>query len=173
MTTVVFVEKPNRVEIAYDSKVSMGHFQQELDGRGKVFTVGPVTFGVAGSLGFLNEVAEIHVPPIQPMTANETDRWVQRVLIPKIKQAAQAYDPQALLRGVHSRVLLAVNGRVYEIGGDYTMVRVKGGNYSIGSGSHYAYGALTAGKSAKEAVEIAAKHDMATGYTIHELIIKK
>lgn len=174
MTTVVFRELRDRVEIAFDSQVSAGYRKNELEGQGKVFKVGPVTIGGAGAVGYINQLADMHIPPIQSMSDTETDRWVQQVLIPKIKMAATMYSPYTRSEGqVAGIALIAVNGRVYEIGGDFSKIRVSGGNYAIGSGSSYALGALSSGKTAKEAVGIAAQHDMATGYTIRELIIKK
>lgn len=43
-----------------------------------------------------------------------------------------------------------------------TLQSIKAEYYSIGSGCHFAYGAMAAGKSAKEAVKIAAKFDRDT-----------
>ncbi len=171
MTTVVFVEKPGRVEIAFDSKVSMGSRHQELSGLGKVFKVGPVTFGGAGSLSYLNAISEIHIPPVQEMSADETDRWVSRVLMPKIRGAANVHNPMSPFGG--GTILVAINGRVYEIGGDFSNLRLASGQYAIGSGSSYALGALANGASAKRAVEVAASYDVFTGHTIRELTIKK
>lgn len=171
MTTVVFIEHRNSVEVAYDSKVSMGSRQQELAGLGKVFKVGPVTFGGAGALGFLNAVSEMHIPALQPMTDEETDRWIGRVLVPKLRAAGAVYNQGHGY--VPGTVLAAVNGRVYEIGGDFSNLRLKSGQYAIGSGASYALGALASGASAKEAVEVAAMYDKGTGHTINSLTIKK
>ncbi len=43
--------------------------------------------------------------------------------------------------------------------------------YAIGSGAPYAMGAMAVGKSAKEAVHAAAKHDLATGGYVRQLKI--
>jgi hypothetical protein len=45
--------------------------------------------------------------------------------------------------------------------------------YSIGSGSHFAMGALTTGKSPREAVKIASKHDALTGMGVKEYKLVK
>lgn len=173
MTTVVFVEKADRIEIAFDSKVSYGFSVKELEQK-KVFKIGKVYLGVAGSLGFLNLLSSQHIPDHPPMTKAETDRWVQRVLIPIIKRAAVEYSPMTQHTGyMHSGVLVAVNGYVYDIGGDFSWVRNKSGIYAIGSGSHYATGAVSGGSSAKRAVEVATQHDAGSGYTVHEIILKR
>lgn len=173
MTTVVFVERPDRIEIAFDSKASAGHAIEELEQK-KVFKIGPVHFGVAGSLGFLNILASQHVPDHPQMSKEETDRWVQRVLIPIIKRAAVEYSPMTQHVGyMNSGVLVAVNGYVYDIGGDFAWVRNKRGIYAIGSGSRYATGAVSYGSSAKKAVQVAIEHDAGSGYTVHEIILKR
>lgn len=43
--------------------------------------------------------------------------------------------------------------------------------FSIGSGMQYAIGALTAGKTPKEAIKVASKHDPMTGMGFHEYTI--
>lgn len=173
MTTVVFVERADRIEIAFDSKVSAGYAVEELEQK-KAFKVGPVTFGVAGSLGFLNALASQNIPPMPRMTKDETDRWVQRVLLPVIKRAAHEYDPHnAQASRMHSVVLAAVNGYVYDVGPDFAWIRNKSGIYAIGSGAEYAKGAVRAGSSAKEAVNVAIQHDAGSGYTVHEITLKR
>lgn len=174
MTTVVFVERKDRIEIAFDSKVSAGYAVEELEQK-KAFKVGPVTFGVAGSLGFLNALASQNIPQFQTtMSKQETDRWVQRVMLPLIKRAATEYSPMTQVTGhMHSVVLAAVNGYVYDIGPDFAWVRNTSGIYAVGSGAEYAKGAVSGGATARQAVEVAIRHDAGSGYTVHEINLKR
>lgn len=170
MTTIVFVEKPNRVEIAFDSQVSSGYSHEELE-QPKVFTVGPVTIGVAGAVGFANLVSDLHFPEHpKEMTDAETDTYVQRVVIPRLRQAGKSYDPHYGDHDVEGQVLVAVNKRVYSIGGDFARVRNKTGFYVIGSGTPYARTALRLGANAKQAVEAAAQMDLFTGHEIKTMV---
>ena len=52
---------------------------------------------------------------------------------------------------------MAVNGELFDIGDDLSVMRNADGFYGVGSGAQVALGALHAGAEAVRAVEIAAK----------------
>lgn len=165
MTTIVMVEKKGSVDIAFDSKVSNGYSHNELE-QPKVFSSQGITYGVAGAVGLANLLEDISVKaPASSLTGKEVDRWVQRVLIPAMRTQVMEYHPEARF-DAEWQVLVAVNKRVYSIGGDFSRVRNTSGRYAIGSGSLFARGALHAGASAKRAVEIAAEIDPWTGHEV-------
>ena len=81
----------------------------------------------------------------------DTDLFVQKGL-KKVRK----------LIGGYGSALCSVNGRVYDLDG-HCWVRNRSGLYAVGSGSNFAMGALWAGASVQEALEIAAANDPYTG----------
>lgn len=171
MTTIVMVEKPNLVQIAWDSKVSRGYSHEELE-QEKVFEASGITYGVAGEVRVANILESLDVKPPQGVEGKAVDAWVSRVLIPRMQFACREADPEGQYY-VEANILVVVNGRVYSIGRNFSRVRNTSGVYAIGSGSTYAKGALSAGASPEKAVQIAADNDMATGHGIKTKVIRK
>ncbi len=58
--------------------------------------------------------------------------------------------------------LIAIGGQVFELADDMSISLTDTGFYGVGSGSSYAIGALEAGASLSEALEIAARNDAYT-----------
>lgn len=171
MTTIVMVEKPDSVEIAWDSKVSTGYSHEELE-QEKVFEASGIIYGVAGALRVANIIEGLEVKPPEGLTGKDVDAWVSRVLIPRMQSALRVVDPIGQYY-VEAHILAVVNGRVYGISGDYGRVRNTSGIYAIGSGSSYAKGALRSGSSAAESVQIASENDVYTGHTIKTRTVKR
>ena len=71
----------------------------------------------------------------------------------------------------YSSLLVAVNGRLFEISSDFAFTTNDSRVYSVGSGSSYALGALGAGADPESAVKIAAYFDSFTGGDIHEIVL--
>lgn len=169
MTTIVMVEKKNRVEIAFDSKVSSGHSTDSLE-QPKVFKNNGIVYGVAGAVRFANEIELVNVqPPAEDVTGSDLDKWVQSVLIPRLQVAGAKCDPVGAFWS-EMQMLVAVNHRVYMIGSDFSRVRLTSGLYAIGSGSPYAMSALEHGKTAKEAVEYAGRKDPWSGFEVKTMV---
>jgi ATP-dependent protease HslVU (ClpYQ) peptidase subunit len=64
--------------------------------------------------------------------------------------------------------LMAVNGELFDIGDDLSVMRSADGYYGVGSGAQIALGALHAGADAREAVEIACKISAFSGLPLQE-----
>ena len=62
--------------------------------------------------------------------------------------------------------LIVLQGRIFEVCHDFTVVEAARDFEGIGSGSAYALGAIASGKSVKKALEIAAELDLWTGGTL-------
>jgi ATP-dependent protease HslVU (ClpYQ) peptidase subunit len=58
--------------------------------------------------------------------------------------------------------LIALNGQLFDISDDLSVTMRSDGYYGVGSGSKYAIGALYAGATPRQALEIAAKNDVYT-----------
>lgn len=91
-------------------------------------------------------------------------KWLVTVALPAwidaLRQAEHAHrDKEDYPRGV---LLVVLAGRIFEVGSDFSVVEhLEFGG--IGSGSDYALGALAAGKSVQQALEIASELDVYTG----------
>lgn len=162
MTTIIAVETDAGVQIACDSMASGGD-KIDLE-QPKVFTNNGVTYGVAGTVLYLNQLRHTELPP-PPEDGSNLDHWVTMILVPVLREAAEAVGlPKNDDGEYEAGVLLASHGKVYEINGNLGWVRNTSGRYSIGSGSFFAIGAMSAGASVEEALAIAARHDPSTGY---------
>lgn len=65
-------------------------------------------------------------------------------------------------------LLLTNKGDIYHATNLTNWMRLDEPHFSIGSGMHFAIGAMAAGKSPKEACIVAAKHDIHTGFGAKE-----
>lgn len=166
MTTVLAIEKAGDVTFASDSQVSVGGMKHP-DSFQKVFRNGDVVFGLAGKVRTANILRFMDVPRIDPkLKGDEVDRWVTKTLIPAMQTAltdARAVEDDKGELDTSSHVLVAVKGRCYRIGADFSWFRTGTGIYGIGSGSDYAMGALHAGAPILDALKIASKLDSYTG----------
>lgn len=170
MTTIVFVEKKDHIEVAYDSKVSLGYSHAEMENN-KVFESSGIIYGVAGALNVANVIEGMDVKPPKGLNGNDLTQWVSRVLIRRMREMLKETSPEGQYY-FPGAVLVGVCGKVYEIGSDYSRTRNTSGKYAIGSGSHFAKGALDAGASAKDAVNVAANNDSFTGHTVKSFTFK-
>lgn len=170
MTTIVMKQGTNKVEVAFDSKVSDGRTYSELV-EPKVAEVNGMWFGVAGRLRVLNAVHHMDLnPPAKDVKGEELTKWVHRVLVPKLRQTIHESIPEGAWHS-ESNILAVVNKTVYLIESDYCVMQMKDGIYAIGSGSDHAKSALKFGASVKEAVKFAGQEDIWSGYTIKTLTI--
>lgn len=160
MTTIIMQETPTKIEVAFDDKVSGGGSQTSTNYSQKVF-VNPssdVIFGVAGLLRSAQVLAYADLPGMDEDDW-DVDRYVTLELIPAIREVVNEYGGSSDEADIeYVSVLAVVRDRVYHISaGSWT--RNLSGIYGIGSGAKYAIGALAAGASIGEAVEIAADFD--------------
>lgn len=61
-------------------------------------------------------------------------------------------------------LVLTQDGKIFTFNNPLRWIEVREPFYAIGSGSHLAVGAMSAGATAEEAVQAAAKHDLYTGF---------
>lgn len=172
MTTIVMVEKQKTVDIAWDSQVSSGYGGEELE-QEKVFEASGIIYGVAGAVRVANLIEGLQIKPPTNLSDKDTDTWVSRYMIPRIQQTLREHGALEQDQYMEAGILAVVNARVYSIGGDFSRVRNTSGRYVLGSGSNYAKGALDAGASAEQAVKVAAKNDVWTGFGIKTATVRK
>jgi ATP-dependent protease HslVU (ClpYQ) peptidase subunit len=164
VTTILAIETIAGVQIGCDSQATGGD-KIQLE-QPKVFTNNGAIYGVAGTVLLANELryADFPTPPEDP---DDTDRWMTRELIPTLRAVLESAAIKPDDDGDHEMQLIIIaNGRAYEIGGNTGWMRNTAGVYAVGSGGHFAAGAISAGASLEQALEIAAKHDPYTGYQL-------
>lgn len=167
MTTIVAIESEESVIFAYDSQTSVGYhgFKMHEDAQ-KVFQNGELVFGSSGSVLDSQIIEFMQIPKIKKSHTGNLDAWVTNRFIPAVRDALAEHAAlevrnQQAETGCH--FLVCVRGRVYEVYSNLAWCRRKDGIYTIGSGSHYARGALEAGASVRQAVKIARNNDNGTG----------
>lgn len=154
------VEHEGDVLIGYDSQLTGADKVESPDS--KVFVNSGVVYGVSGDQRYRNALRYESLPSLPEKDPAE---WVERKLLPVLRRIYDHIDPDRNSRDVH--LLVAVNGTVFPIFGNLSWNRSNNGEYTIGSGSLYVLGALSAGASVETALAIAAKHDPNTGGTLH------
>lgn len=176
MTTIVAAEVKNKkkrsVVFASDSQVSFGSRKERLP-DGKIVRNGGIVFGFAGTVRVLNVLKHADLPkPPKSEKREDIEKWAVKKLIPAMRHALKHEDAVELDKGelnTGSALLVAVNGRLFEISSDMAFTTNDARVYSVGSGSSYALGALGAGAEPSEAVRVAAYFDAFTGGDVHEV----
>jgi ATP-dependent protease HslVU (ClpYQ) peptidase subunit len=159
LTTIIAKETNRGVEIGFDS-LCTGYDSFDLDQK-KVFVNNGMIFGVAGRLLVATELKHADLP-VPPANGN-IEKWLTNRLVPKIRELLNRIAPRRSGDGFSMQILIVIQGKVYEISGDTGWHRRTDGIYTVGSGSPYAFGALSAGSSVKNALEVAASVDPGTG----------
>lgn len=131
----------------------------------KVFANNGAVYGVAGDVLYLNELRYAELPA-PPQDASETDCWITRELLPVIREIVAAVQPKRGEDGFSCNIIVAANGRAYEVADNVSWTRNQAGLYGIGTGFQYGFGALSAGADMYSAIRVAAKHDAYTGFKL-------
>ena len=166
MTCIVAVEDHGTVYMGAD-RASSNFYSTSTHDAAKVFEVGPLLIGIAGSWRMGQVLQYGLIPPVHTLSW-DVDRWVATDLMAAVRATFEAHawhrvehGSVASQRGVW---LLAVAGRAYCIQGDYSWQRHTTGEYANGSGEDFALGSLhtTRGQEPSlrvmKALEAAAEH---------------
>ena len=108
------------------------------------------------------------LPPLPKRTPTDLHPFMVTKAVPSIRDAIHV---AGFKRGKYEfSALLGIRGQVFHIETDGSILTHQEGIYGIGSGSPYAVGALYAGASVADALEIAEANDSYTSgpFTIHE-----
>ncbi len=174
MTTIAAVQGPGWAVIGSDSQVSEDDRTYCLPKTfGKLVRNGPYVLGTAGDLRAINILTHDFDPPARGKPKGVSlDRFMISQFIPRLRESfeASAYGRE----GEHGSVILACfGGVIYEIGQYYECIRDDDGLYAIGTGGHFALGALRVLKGetptiaeaehmVREALIVAASYDSKT-----------
>lgn len=165
MTTIAFKKEEDEIIVAADSQVTMGSKKMRLK-ETKIFEKNGIVYGFAGSLCVLNTFRNADLP--RP-TDEDGSLFIQEKLLPKIKKVYKKvqkglFDKESK-DDLDLMIILTFNSRIFTIDWDSCIVEYDN-FYSIGSGSTYALGALSAGASAEDSIKIASQYDIYSGFEI-------
>jgi ATP-dependent protease HslVU (ClpYQ) peptidase subunit len=145
MTTIAAIQGDSWAVIGADSQVTEENKKYQLPERfSKLVEVGAYYIGIAGDLRAVNVLKHNFRPPApKRMTVEQLDKFMVSRFVPKLKSC---FDVNFYGKDSEhgSSLMVAVHGIVYEVGSDYDCIRDDRGLYSIGSGSQFALGALSA-----------------------------
>jgi len=202
MTTIIGIEVAEGAVIAADGRISTydntGYSTQigALHDSTKLHINPHYTIGTAGDLRAINIIAHALEAPKPPKNASP-DRLYKYLITEFVPQLQETFDEHKYSTtpknsdtnqsAEHSSTLLmAIQGKVFYIEGDYSVMRDMNGLYAIGTGAPYALGHLhtlitpqTSLQQAKQhainALQVAAHYDPYTGppHTCHTVPTKK
>lgn len=162
------------VVFACDDRLTSG--SQMMGFEEKVFTVGPVTFGFAGSVRDLNLIRHaLKIPAFSKKDAADPQKWVVRKLIPAMKKTLESHGSLETHSGYStsdSSMIISVGAMCGHVSHDFALYGTEEDFWSVGSGSAYAIGAMTMGATAAEAVTVAGLHDSYTGSVEREVKVR-
>lgn len=196
MTTIIGIQGDGWCVVGWDSRISVSvgvdDSKSEVhvlsDSQKKVVQNGPFLIGAAGDLRAINILTHSFSPPTPRASANGPllDKFISVEFVPALREALEKHGYATSGRDFSgtaefaSELIVCVGGRIYQVDGDYSWISEASGLYSVGSGSPYALGALTATKwgrstlSARNAIlkalSVASKFDPNTGSPFHVAI---
>jgi ATP-dependent protease HslVU (ClpYQ) peptidase subunit len=136
MTCIVGVETTDSVYIGGDIQ-GTGWNSKVIHTQPKVFKKGGVVFGYTTSYRF-GQLIEHSVPdPVVPEDDDQVYRWLVMTLIPSIKDTLKdaGWDEGG-------QCLIGIKNQLWELQGDWSVLRSTNGYKSVGSGTEYATGSL-------------------------------
>lgn len=162
--------------MAWDSQATSGSSAKY--GINKVVKINDqFAVGIAGLLRYANILHRTSVNKIHPFDLSQPDfdgyGWLLDEAVPAwMKAVKKELDnvPDDDSEAPYGSVLVALGGRIYTVGWDFSVMPVEE-FAAIGSGSPFATTAMHLGKSAKQAVEIAAQLDLFTGGLTKEMTV--
>lgn len=191
MTTIIGIQGDGFAVLCSDSRMSsvdddgyVSRIQTMATGISKIAQIGNVLIGVAGDIRAINLINYSFQPP-QPTPAlkgKKLDEFVTNKFVPSLRECfdTNGYSPPPRESSQHlaehgSEMLVIINRTIYQIENNYAWSIDSSGVYSIGTGTQYALGALSAlmpprpfslavaKKHAMKAMSITAKYDPHTG----------
>jgi ATP-dependent protease HslVU (ClpYQ) peptidase subunit len=166
MTTVIAIQFDDCVEMIADSQINSSgqpYFHPDMV---KIVAKGKYLIGIAGRVVALQTIQNSWTPPALGAHKDSIYNFIIIKVIPSLKtfiQDAKIFsDKERDDDDDLFSILIAIKGELFEIDQDYSVSRREDGLYAIGSGSGYALGALLAGASGIDAMNIAASLDVNT-----------
>lgn len=167
MTTIVGIQLADRALIYADNQVTSSNRKYNHKAMTKITKRGDWHIAGAGEVAALDIAHHIWTPPT-PTTKDIKNlyHFVIAKVMPSLREclANNGWDFKLETEDAYRfRLLLMCKGEIFEIDDDLSVCLRDDGFYGIGSGHEFALGALHAGASPLQALEISAKLDLFTG----------
>ena len=159
MTTIVAVQGGSIATIGAESYTTYGDRPFVHKDIKKIIKSGRWLIAAAGDARVC-DIINSWKPP-HPRGNKNLYEFVATTVIKSLRKAIGDYTTQSKDDGFD--LLLVINGEVFQITNDFTLLRSNSGIYGIGSGADYAVGALMAAASVEDAIKIAIKLDINSG----------
>lgn len=160
MTTIVGLVEGKAVWLAADRQVSTGWSAKRFSATGKIVSPAPhISIATTGNLSSITALRNwLDLP--RYVSGDDKERWVSRELWPAVIRAHKSagfIDDKA--RELESAFLVALDGSLFGLYYDGSILDYEGGLGALGSGSDVAIGAMIAtmalGLSAEDRVRMA------------------
>ena len=162
MTTIIGIEDINGCLLLADSQTTNGDRPYFDSSLAKIIQRGDYLLAVAGSGRAADIINWRWKTPSVEHTANLYEFMITHV-VPSMRASLTANGYPTSNEEDVFVVLIAVHGRIFEIETDGTVLVRQDGVYGIGTGAPYALGAIAAGATPDEAMQIAVRNDIYTG----------
>ena len=199
MTTIIGIQGEGFCVVTADSRISdvsedggtISQIVSLRESNGKIGINGKYILGAAGDLRAINILHHAFAPPtpIPSLRGRKLDHFVTVKFIPALRECFEAHgyalpdnSSKSHIAEHASTIIMAINGAISVIDGDYSWVSDSSGIFTIGTGAQYALGSIygsypkgnltlvAARKLATKAISVAAKFDPYTGAPYHTLV---
>jgi ATP-dependent protease HslVU (ClpYQ) peptidase subunit len=181
VTTIAAIQGKSWAVVGYDSRITEESrlFTLSKD-AGKVVRNGPYLLGAAGDLRAINLLSHNLRPPLpsEEDVGVKLDKFISIKFIPALKKCFD--EAQYGEKGEQdSTIIVVIRGCVYEVGSNYDWCQDTSGLYALGTGGHYALGAMSyaargknlslqeAKTAVRNSITIASRYDPSTGGPVH------
>lgn len=160
MTTIVGIVKNGHVIMGADSLVTAGNNRYIHPQMLKIINNNGYLVGGAGDVLACDILMHMWIPPMPNATQRKNlYKFMITDVVPSMREGLEEngykIDPSDKESGFE--MLIALDGELFHISDDFSVLMDETGIYGVGSGSPWAVAALDAGATVEKALEIAEK----------------
>lgn len=160
MTTIVGVVKNGHVIMGADSLVTAGDRKYIHPQMPKITNNNGYLVAGAGDVAACDILMYTWIPPMPSVSQRKNIyKFMITDVVPSMREALEEngykIDPNDKEAGFE--ILLALDGELFSISSDFSVIMDESGFYSIGSGSSFALGSLHTGGTVEKSLEVAEK----------------
>ena len=161
MTTIIGIQNLDEANLYADVLTTSDGRAFDAPSMKKIIVRGDYVLAAAGAGGICDHITHVWRPPTYK--GIPVYEFAVSQVVPSLMNSLNSSN---LLTGdkddIAWQVLAAVDGEIFQIESDGTVLQSSDGLYGIGTGSPYALGALATGATESEAMQVAARFDMNT-----------
>ena len=165
MTTIVAVCKNGNVTMGADSQVTDNNRPNNHSKMEKISKRNGYLIAGSGDSQPCDVLQHIFIPPV-PTPAERKDLYHFMIakFVPAMRDCLDenGWKKEENDKDAGFNMLFAFDGELFDIGDDFSVLLNNDGIYGVGAGSPYAIGALYAGATVEQALNIAASNDIYT-----------